>query len=66
MKQKDTQRTVFGLDAPGPKLTKSGVWLIVRLAVLPLMAALVVLDLIGFAIARFVFDTCYGALCLFT
>ncbi|MEM7568502.1 MAG: hypothetical protein AAF337_01780 [Pseudomonadota bacterium] len=55
---------VFGIDAEGPKLTTAGKWLILRAGVLPILGCLIVLDLIGFAIARFVFDSCYGVLCL--
>lgn len=47
-----------------PKKTWFGVYAVFRYALLPLFVILLLLDLIGWSIARYVFDTCYGVLCL--
>ncbi len=55
---------VRGQSIPEARLTRFGLWLIVRHLGLPLLAVLALADLILWAIFRFALASCYGVLCL--
>lgn len=63
-KQVATKGSVKGLTLPAPHLTKGGIWLIVRHLGLPIMSALLALDIALFFVFKYVFNSCYGILCL--
>ncbi|MGD1955347.1 MAG: hypothetical protein ACFBZ9_08965 [Sphingomonadales bacterium] len=64
MKPKSPAGPVFGYQTKPKGITKYGWRLLFTWAVLPLCLFLLLLDVIGYAIARFVFGSCYGVLCL--
>ena len=55
----------MGVDAPGPRITHLGIWLAVRLIGLPLLAALVLMDILIWAVAAAIWDICIGLWCWF-
>jgi hypothetical protein len=57
-------RTVMGRDLPGPRVTAAG-WRLAAVWLLPpLLALIVVADLLGWAVAKAMFGTCFGLVCL--
>jgi len=63
--QTKPQKTVFGVDAPPPKLTRAGILRLGLYVGLPVFGLLLLLDIAGFLIAKYGFGTCYGILCAF-
>lgn len=64
MAEQPQQKRVMGVFAPPPKLTGAGYKAIARYVVAPVLGVLLALDVAGFLIAKYVFNTCYGVLCL--
>lgn len=54
---------VMGIDAPGPKVTPRAIWLALRYVGLPLMAALVTLDVAIWLLVEAIWDVCIGLWC---
>jgi len=56
---------VYGHDIAPCRVTRTGAVLAVTRLVLPFIGSLALLDLLIWAIARGVFDACYGVWCWF-
>ena len=55
---------VRGQRVLSPRLTRAGYALLLRYVALPLLAVLLVLDVLLYVLFRAAFDWCYGLLCL--
>lgn len=56
---------VMGHDLPAPRVTAAG-WRLAAVWVLPPAAAIIIAsDLIGWAVIRAIWGTCFGLVCLF-
>lgn len=55
---------VYGVSAPTARMTPLGVWLAVSRFGAPLIAALLLFDIVVWAIGRYVFGVCAAIWCL--
>ncbi len=57
-------KSVGGKNMPSPKVTARGYWYMIKYIGLPLMGALLLLDIIFYLIFEEGLGRCYGLLCL--
>lgn len=55
--------TVMGRDLPGPRPTARGLWLAALWLAGPALGVVAVADLLGWWVARLVWDVCFGVVC---
>jgi hypothetical protein len=58
-------KPVMGVNAPGPRVTPCAIWLLVRMIGLPVLGALVLLDVVIWLLADAIWDVCVGVWCWF-
>lgn len=64
MLRRKTQ-TVKGHTLPAPRMTGTGLRLMLQYVALPMMGVLIAADVMLYLFFRFVLGRCYGVLCLF-
>lgn len=60
---KEPTKSVHGQTTPPIKVTKAGYGMIATYLIAPVLGLLLVLDIAGYLIAKYVLDACYGILC---
>ncbi|MFK7941390.1 MAG: hypothetical protein AB8B85_00495 [Paracoccaceae bacterium] len=58
-------KQVMGVHAPAPRVTGAAVWLALRYVGLPLLVALIALDVVIWLVAEAVWGVCIGLWCWF-
>ena len=56
-------KPVYGITARAPRVTKSAIWLALRYVGLPLLAGLILLDVVIWLVFEAVWNVCVGLWC---
>lgn len=57
-------KPVYGITARAPRITRKAIWLSVRYVGLPLLAGLILLDVMIWWVADVIWNVCIGLWCL--
>lgn len=56
-------KPVYGITAPAPRITQKAIWLALRYVGLPLLAGLILLDVVVWWVFEVIWSVCIGLWC---